>query len=142
MRRHGELSIGRRPATDADIEFLEATHMTALSALVPDQAALRQAFHDELQLPLTDVITCDDIDTGYLVLEDHGDIWWIEMLAIAPAHQGKGIGTAVLEALIADAPVPVQLSVLRRNSRARALYERLGFRVVAEEEKRVRMSIG
>ncbi len=136
MRRRGQL-IARRPATEADLGFLEATHVAALAALVPEA---RQAFHDELQLELTDVISADGTDVGYLVLEDHGDRWWIEMIAIAPAHQDQGIGTEVLEAVIADAPVPVQLSVLRRNPRARALYERLGFAVIAEDDTRLRMS--
>lgn len=122
MRRRGQL-IERRPATDADVAFLDATY--------PARG----------ELELTDVIRCDGVDVGFVVVEDHGDLWWIEMIAIAPAHRGKGIGTAVLEELIEDAPVPLQLSVLRANPRARALYERLGFQVISEDDERLRMSI-
>jgi putative acetyltransferase len=55
-------------------------------------------------------------------------------MGIATAHQGKGIGTALLTALLdlADNWLGlrrVELHALARNDRARALYERHGFEV-------------
>ena len=55
--------------------------------------------------------------------------------------RGRGIGTALVEQVIADAEaraVPVRLGVLEHNP-ARRLYERLGFRVVHVEPPRLRM---
>jgi GNAT superfamily N-acetyltransferase len=59
--------------------------------------------------------------------------------AVAPAHIGVGAGSLMLARLLADAAAlhsAIVLSV-RANNPARALYERLGFAVVAEITNRV-----
>jgi ribosomal protein S18 acetylase RimI-like enzyme len=64
------------------------------------------------------------------------------MILVMPQFQGLGIGTAVMERVFEEAVergVPVALSVLELNSRARGLYERLGFRVTAIESRFIRM---
>lgn len=52
-------------------------------------------------------------------------------LVVAPAHRGRGLGTALIEVLSAVARYAghssVEICVMRGNERARALYERLGF---------------
>ena len=56
-------------------------------------------------------------------------------LVLLPAHRGSGHGTALLVELIAWSHLrglPVRLHVEKRNTRAAALYERLGFRVIEE----------
>ena len=63
-------------------------------------------------------------------------------IGIATAHQGQGVGTALLEALLdlADGWLGlrrVELTVLTGNDRARRLYERAGFEV----EGRLRGSV-
>lgn len=54
----------------------------------------------------------------------------LDDLYILPAYRGQGVGTAVLRDCLAAAEKPVFLYVFTRNVRARALYERLGFREV------------
>jgi ribosomal protein S18 acetylase RimI-like enzyme len=61
-------------------------------------------------------------------------------LAIAPSHRGQGIGTQLVRTLAvrgwADLGVgECSLFVSPSNTRARALYERLGFRVVPYPDK-------
>ncbi|WP_415184172.1 GNAT family N-acetyltransferase [Phaeovulum sp.] len=55
----------------------------------------------------------------------------VDGLAVHPEHRGEGIGTALIEALCAEATVhgyrELRLEVVTRNARARALYERRGF---------------
>jgi ribosomal protein S18 acetylase RimI-like enzyme len=56
-------------------------------------------------------------------------------IALMPDARGKGIGRRLLEHVIAQASLrgaPVTLHVALQN-RARRLYERLGFRIVAED---------
>jgi GNAT superfamily N-acetyltransferase len=60
-------------------------------------------------------------------------------IAVAPAHIGRGAGSLMLARLLVDAAAihsAIVLSV-RANNPARALYERLGFAVVAEITNRV-----
>jgi ribosomal protein S18 acetylase RimI-like enzyme len=62
--------------------------------------------------------------------------WAISQLQVAPAFQGKGVGTEVIRKVIEKADrdsLPVTLCVLRNNPAIR-LYERLGFRVVLQND--------
>lgn len=56
-------------------------------------------------------------------------------IALAPAHRGRGLGTALLEGVIADARREGRRVTLRvaRDNPALRLYLRRGFAVVAEE---------
>ena len=65
------------------------------------------------------------------------DALHIAELRLLPALQGRGIGTTVVNGVVARAAersLPVELSVVPANPRARQLYERLGFEVVAVAE--------
>lgn len=60
---------------------------------------------------------------------------WLEHFYLEPRHQGRGLGTAVLGAVLADADADhatVRLNVLQ-GSPARKLYERHGFVVESED---------
>jgi ribosomal protein S18 acetylase RimI-like enzyme len=56
-------------------------------------------------------------------------------LFVAPSARGRGVGTRLLDAIAAEARArgyrEVRLDVVEENPRARALYERLGYRAVA-----------
>jgi ribosomal protein S18 acetylase RimI-like enzyme len=52
-------------------------------------------------------------------------------LAVLPEYRGQGIGTALLNALVADAPGAISLSVSADNPALR-LYQRFGFAIVRE----------
>lgn len=59
----------------------------------------------------------------------------VDGLAVRPAARGRGIGAALIEALCLEAEArgygAIRLDVVEENLRARALYERLGFKVRA-----------
>lgn len=66
---------------------------------------------------------------GWIQRERRAEHDWLELINIAPAHQGRGIGSALVRMLMADADargVPLWLSVYQIN-RARGLYRALGF---------------
>jgi ribosomal protein S18 acetylase RimI-like enzyme len=64
-------------------------------------------------------------------------------IAVAPDRRGRGVGEALLRALLAaareDGFEALSLSVAHTNTPARRLYERCGFVVVAAEEDAVTM---
>ena len=69
---------------------------------------------------------------------DHDDHIFVDYMAIMPEHQRHGIGASLLRQVQASAAsrgLPVRLNVLKVNP-ARALYERLGFAVVGEDDMR------
>jgi ribosomal protein S18 acetylase RimI-like enzyme len=139
--------VGLRPATDADHDLLlalfaedrrkELEHLP----LPDDQKAafLRQQFdaqrrgHDD-QFPGIErsIIVADGHDAGRLDRHREDERVRVVEIMVAPAHQGRGIGTAALARTIHDAgSKPVVLSVEATNEGARRLYGRLGFRVLA-----------
>jgi ribosomal protein S18 acetylase RimI-like enzyme len=68
--------------------------------------------------------------------------WRVSQIQLLPEHQGKGIGTQLLQHVLASAGsagLVVTLSALKINPAVR-LYRRLGFTTDAESEKSVSMS--
>jgi mycothiol synthase len=62
----------------------------------------------------------------------HEPVGWVDILAVHPDHQGRGIGTALLTntfaAFVAAGLREAQLGVASFNQRALSLYERTGMR--------------
>lgn len=76
---------------------------------------------------------------GRLYVDRSASRWHIVDIALQPRFRGRGVGTALLTGVVADAAgTPVTLLV-ERASPARRLYERLGFRIVGDEGFRVAM---
>ncbi len=142
-----------RPATPDDEAFLRALHASTredLAAVGWDaatrNAVLRlqfdaqdrswRAVHPSADV---DVVLVDDAPVGRLVADRSGAEVHVVDVALSPDHRGRGIGTALLTGLLADADAQGRAVVLAvdRGSPARRLYERLGFRVVGEDDVRL-----
>ena len=67
-----------------------------------------------------------------LSAEHCGLVAWLEELYVMPSHRSRGIGTALIAAIIDRARnaeiVAIDLEIDPRHSRAESLYRRLGFR--------------
>jgi GNAT superfamily N-acetyltransferase len=71
---------------------------------------------------------------GFVVVRPQNDPWLLDHLYIAPEHQGKGLGGAVLREICADADaqrMSIHLGALR-GSDSNRFYQRYGF-VQADE---------
>ena len=81
-----------------------------------------------------DVIEVDGDRAGRLYVHRGPRDIRIMDIALAPAYRGRGIGTGLLRALIAEAQANARtLSIhVETNNPARRLYERLGFVQAAE----------
>ncbi len=67
---------------------------------------------------------------GYLICSRYDTVWHVMNVAIEPSLQGNGLGTALLEHLLAETAESDRftLEVRQSNEQAIRLYERLGFR--------------
>lgn len=75
------------------------------------------------------VIVLHGVSIGSLIVDRGPDALTLVNIALLPEYRGTGIGSGLLQELLADAARtfrPLRLSVLKSN-RARKLYERLGF---------------
>lgn len=71
---------------------------------------------------------------GCVALLKHPDHREIHSFYLEPWAQGRGLGRAVLDALLAERPhLPIRIEVLKESPAAR-FYERAGFRLTGESE--------
>jgi GNAT superfamily N-acetyltransferase len=144
------LAWSLRPATLADVPFLREVVIAATrdQDRLPvgfDEPGWRAGFAarsaEQISAgPGTFVIECDGGPVGRLRLVDSPDGLEVAGLQLLPSAQSRGIGTAVLLRLAAEAaPRPLTLGVEKDNPRARALYERLGFASDGETETEYRL---
>ena len=136
-----------RPATADDYDFLRWLHRATLREYVDqiwgwDEDVQATLFRERFDPSRDQVVLVDGQDAGVLRVERREDQLFLAELLIAPAHQGHGVGTAILEDLRAEAArtgLPLTLQVLKVNP-ARRLYERHGLRVTAETATHYLMS--
>ena len=138
-----------RQATPADIQRVRELKFSGLRPYVEElwgwdaddqENRFRASFVPDRQ----QIIRYQNEDVGMLQVEDREDSVFLVGIYVAAGHRSKGLGSAVIRdvlALAARAGKPVKLRVLRPNP-ARALYERLGFRVTEESETRFSMEAG
>ena len=131
---------GLRLAETADLEALAQLRATVLRADLErlgcsDGHRVRQRMWDTFAPGYTSVILVDGEPAGCVTLRPGGDRHWLEHFYLAPHHQSRGWGSAVLATILehADAQgVTVGLNVLQ-GSAARRLYDRHGFVVEAQD---------
>ena len=131
----------RRAEAD-DYAFLRALNEATMRDYVDavwgwDDEAQAEFFNRRFDPARWQVIATDESDIGVLIVDEADDEIYVAEIQVAPEWQGRGIGRAVLRALMDDGAQrgkSVTLRVLRANGRARALYERLGFEPFKETE--------
>lgn len=135
------------PAAESDREFLYDLYCQTMREVVEgtwgwDDAWQRQDFQRRFDACRTFVVRSETGPVGGLLLNSTASSIDIVELQILPAYQGMGMGTAILKRLIDQAGrdgVDLTLSVAAANTRARLLYERLGFEVIGVDTPFIRM---
>ncbi len=133
-----------RDAVDADYESLYALHVAtmrdAVAATWGWDAAVQQAmFRERWDASDRQIIVVDGEDAGVLAITTTDGEVVIDLIEVDPRHQRRGIGSAVIRDVLAEAHgrgVPAGLAVLKANPAAKRLYERLGFAVREERADR------
>ena len=92
-------------------------------------AAMRRGYRDMFPQGQFSILLADGVPVGRMVLDRSTEELHLVDIVLLPAHRNRGIGTAVMKALIEEAEQsrkPISLQVLK-NSRAVGFYRRLGF---------------
>ena len=141
---------GLRPAGQGDAELLYRIYASTREeelAVVPWDEPVKEAFlrmqftaqHSYYQATYPDasydLIVSDEEVLGRLYVDRGATAWLVIDFALLPEHRGNGIGTRLLGEILAEAATagkPVQIHVEQYNP-ARHLYDRLGFRQIADQ---------
>jgi len=94
-----------------------------------------------VQHPTFEIVELDGAPAGFISVTHGPDHDYLEMIALAPAARGRGVGSRLIRDRIDAATargVPLRLTVLDGN-RAQGLYRRLGFVVTSVEPPRTEM---
>lgn len=127
-----------RPATENDLEDLVELRAVAMRPDLErlgryDEHRVRQRLRDAYTPEHTRIIEVDGEFAGSISMRPAEDRQWLEHFYLAPQHQGRGVGSAVLRSVLDETGgATVALNVLQ-GSPARKLYERHGFVTEAED---------
>ena len=132
-----------RQATPGDRDRLYRIRRAAMRPYVEqiegwDEEFQERRFRESFDHTKTQVVVKDGHAIGLLGVSECEWATFIDQIEIVPEYQGRGIGTALINNVLARG-CPVELDVLKVNVDARRLYERLGFRVTAETERHYHM---
>lgn len=145
--RPDKVAVTLRQATARDSEFAFQVKKTTMLEYVRrvwgwDEDEQRRLHRRRFAEQAFRIVIADGKEAGVLALSYEPDCVRVNQLLILPDYQGKGVGTACMEQVIADADgrgLAVGLQVLKVNRQAPGFYRRLGFRTVGEDDIHIRM---
>lgn len=128
-------TITLRAATVRDLEFIFELHKATLGPYVNkvwgwDDDDQRAYLDRTIEIATTQIIVVDGVDAGRLNLADQDGDVYVGLIEVATDFQRQGIGTRILRDVLDEAFIAgrtVRLSVLKVNTDAYRLYQRLGF---------------
>jgi GNAT superfamily N-acetyltransferase len=143
--RKSGMRIAVRPARAEDFDFCADLYFSEMERTIRelnlDLAKQAANLRHRWDLQQVGIITLDGADIGCVQRVTEGDALCLGQLFVAPAHQGRGIGTTIVQRLIEQAARDrraVTLGVVKTNPALR-LYQRLGFRTTHEDERKFYM---
>ena len=140
------MNVSLRAAVDADFEACRRTYFAEMD-WVNERLGLKRDDQESMFRKLWDparvcIIPADGVDVGWLQTVVSKSEHMLGQIFVDAPFQRRGIGTKVLRRIIEEASgrgLPVRLAVVKFNP-SRRLYERLGFRVTHENERKVYMT--
>ena len=132
-----------RPAVPEDRDWIYACKAASVRPYVEpiwgwDEAFQRRDFDGDFgSIVQFSVIEAAGQPIGFLQVLEEKDCVEVAELHLVPDCRGQGIGSSILRRLLADCGNrgrTLRLGCFKENHRAKALYQRLGFRQTAETE--------
>lgn len=126
-----------RPGTAADFDFAYDLYRELMQPLT---VALIGRWSDDGERPVVraglaagnvQIVEVVGRPAGWIQIREIEGRLDLQQIYVVASLQGSGLGTALIRAL-QERGLPIALSVMHNNHRARALYLRLGFRDAAE----------
>jgi len=145
MLQNRPVPIELRPALEHDFEYCRRLYFGGMRWIIEelhlDRTAQETSFRQQWNSTQVRIIMLDNADVGWVQTIREDDELFVAQMFVDSRFQRKGIGTEVMKRLINEAAawsLAVCLSVVRINP-ARRLYERLGFRVTHEDDRKFYM---
>jgi GNAT superfamily N-acetyltransferase len=140
------MNIGLRAACNADFAFARGVYFETMRWFIErlfgwDQAREEKSFAQFFKLDEVRIITADARDVGWIQEQVDGTSINLGSFYLMPVMQRHGIGTQVLQTLLAQARSQskvITLAVVKINP-ARQFYEKHGFRIINEDEHKFYM---
>ena len=142
-----QMQVALRPAHQQDFEYCRQLYFSEMKWIIDrlhlDQAAHEAGFQEQWNPSQVSIITLDGATVGWLQTVTQAHELLVAQMFVERRFQRKGIGTEVMRRVIGEAgrlDHVVRLNVVKINP-ARRLYERLGFRVIHEDDRKFYMSL-
>ena len=135
-----------RPASSGDFRFAWSLYRDLMKPRTVELLAWNEPGQKHVvELALaqegTSIIVIDELDAGWLQVDESLDSIYLGQLYLVSPFQNCGVGTAIVGSLkdkARRAGKALTLDVMK-NNRARTLYRRLGFQVIGESEYKLKM---
>jgi GNAT superfamily N-acetyltransferase len=145
MAQNRSMPIRLRPSLDHDFDYCRRIYFSEMNWIIQelglDRIAQETSFRKHWNSTQVRVVVLDRTDVGWVQTIRQDDQLFVAQMFVDSRFQRQGIGTEVMKRLIREATalnLAVRLNVVRINP-ARRLYERLGFRVTHEDERKFYM---
>lgn len=146
LRGPEDLQVDLRPARKSDYGYVQRLYVETMQPLLTrldawDEDDALAKFRRHYRLADVSIITVNDRDAGFLQVEENADGITLAQIHIEAPYRSRGIGTRLIQDLLSASQAklkPVSLSVVKHNP-AQALYERLGFKIVGQDETKLHM---
>lgn len=142
------MPIAFRPAMPADFDYCARLYFSGMAEtmrkLNVDMVAPMENFRARWKVAEVRIILRENVDVGWLQSVLNDDSLFLAQLFIDASFQNQGIGTEVMNRLIAEATRAgraMTLGVVKTNP-AQNLYTRLGFRITHDDERKFHMRRG
>jgi ribosomal protein S18 acetylase RimI-like enzyme len=139
------MNVAFRPALSGDFDYCERLYFAEMERinreLKLDRAVQVASFRRQWEVAQVRIITLDGAAIGWLQSTTRDGAYFLGQLFVETSRQRRGIGTEVMNLLIGEATrarAAMTLGVVKSNP-AKRLYERLGFNVTHEDDRKFYM---
>ena len=134
------MPISFRQALDQDFDYCKRLYFGEMEWIIKelhlDTTAQAATFQQQWDLTQVRIIALDGSDVGWLQTVTQDDELFVAQMFVDRPFQRRGIGIEVMNRLIAaNVNRTMRLNVVKINPAVR-LYERLGFRVIREDDRK------